>query len=86
MKIGRVEAMRRIKESKGKFFGTTFRKKNGELRTMNCRLKKEQPQIEVGYILVEDVNLTLKKKESTRIVNIQTLEKLTINGEVLKIK
>lgn len=86
MRITRIEALEKIKQSKGRFFGTTFRKKNGELRTMNCQLLKEQPQLSIGYILVEDTNLKLKKESAIRIVNIQTLVYLKIGGETYNIK
>ena len=82
MKIDRKDAEEMIYKTKGRFFGATFIKKDGTLRTMNCRLKvkkylkggtlKFNPS-EKGLVPVCDMAI-----KEYRMININTLQSLRI--------
>lgn len=78
--IGKKKALELIKGSKGRFFSVTFKKKEGEIRTLNVRYLKQQPN-ELGYVLLLDM-----KDKTPKNVNLQTLSQLKINNQILKIK
>lgn len=80
-----TDAVKLIKESKGKFFTVDFITKSGEIRKMNCRLGvkkhltgqglKFDPN-ELGYQVVFDA-----VKKQYRMINLQTILKLSINNK-----
>ena len=85
-RISRVKALDLMKGTSGKFFTATFIKKDGSRRDMNCTYRADQPTADLGYVLVEDTALRkVDPTRCTRSVNIQTLEKLKINGIVYRI-
>ena len=83
-KINRDTAKKYIYATNGKFFSAVFRKKNGEMRNMTCRLKVKKyvkgvgrrfkPQ-NMGYVGVFDIH-----KDGHRLLNLATLKRLQING------
>jgi len=78
--IGKKKALELIKGSKGRFFSVTFKNKEGEVRTLNVRYLKQQPN-ELGYVLLLDM-----KEKTPKNVNMQTLSQLKINNSTFKIK
>jgi len=74
--------------AKGQIFSAVFIKKNGDVRTMTCRLKvtKHLKGGELAYdaesrglLPVFDMN-----KQAYRTINVNTLVSLTINGQSYK--
>ena len=78
--IGKKKALELIKGSKGRFFSVTFKNKEGEVRTLNVRYLKQQPN-ELCYVLLLDM-----KEKTPKNVNMQTLSQLKINNSTFKIK
>ena len=84
-KINKDTAKRYIYETNGKFFSAVFTKKNGDKRLMNCRTKVKKyikgvglrfkPQ-DKGLMTVFDLT-----KGEYRFLNLNTLERLKINGQ-----
>ena len=82
--IDRDTAKKYIYKTNGKIFSAVFRKKDGEKRLMNCRTKvqkylkgvglKFKPQ-ERGLVTVFDL-----QKGAYRFINLETLERLKIQG------
>lgn len=77
-----------ILNTKGKFFSVVFRKKNGELRKMNCRigvkkhLKSNASATTAGYanyITVYDV-----VAKAYRTINLDTIREFRGSNTVLK--
>ena len=83
--ISTVVATELINKSKGKIFTVTFRKKNGELRKMNCRLGVSKGVNGKGM----NYNPTLKALKPVfdmqikewRMLNLETIRELNINKE-----
>lgn len=79
-----------IKSTQGRFFTVTFRKQNGELRKMNCRLGVKKHLKANGrpnptaaydnYITVFDV-----VAGGYRTINLDTITEFRGNGTVLKV-
>ena len=88
--INRTEAKQLIKDSKGLIFSTTFTKKDGSNRIMNARLgKKYTPTGKAAPYKAEDYNLLPAydmRKKAFRMININTLTKLSINANKYIIK
>ena len=85
MKIESKDVVDIINSSKGKFFSAVFIKKDGTLRTMNCRLgvKKYLKGGELrfspskkGLVVVFD-----RDKKEYRMININTTQSLKVNGK-----
>jgi hypothetical protein len=89
-KINRTTAKQYIYESKGQIFSVTFRKKNGEIRDMNCRRGVSK------YVTGEGlkfnpasrnlVNVFDMQKRAYRFININTLMQVRCNGNVYKVQ
>lgn len=81
MKINREQAASLIRNSKGKFFGVQFIKKNGEVRDMNARLgvKKGVTGKGLKYNPAEHDLITAfdMVKQNFRMINIATITKLS---------
>lgn len=87
--ITKATATEMINKSKGQIFTIVFRKKNGELRTMNCRLgvKKGvngngmsfEPST-MGYKPVFDMQV-----KDWRMINLNTLMCLKMNKRVYQV-
>ena len=88
--INRNKAKELIKESKGLIFAATFTKKDGSSRLMNARLgKKYTPTGKAAPYKAEDYNLLPAydmKIKAFRMININTLTKLSINANKYIIK
>ena len=85
MNIDTKDVVKIINSSKGKFFSAVFIKKDGTLRTMNCRLgvkkylkggKLRFSPSKKGLVVVFDVD-----KKEYRMININTTQSLKVNGE-----
>ena len=72
-----------------KIFTATFRKKDGSLRVMNCRLgvkkhlkggQKSYNDDDFNYLTVFDLN-----KKAYRTININTLKQIKANGKVIEL-
>jgi hypothetical protein len=71
---------------KGQIFSAKFTKKNGEIRDMVCRLKVKK-HLKGGELKFDAKARNLlpvfdMQKEAYRMININTLIRLKINGEV----
>jgi hypothetical protein len=85
MLISRVVATELINKSKGKIFTVTFRKKNGESRTMNCRLGVSKGVNGKGM----NYNPSIKALKPVfdmqikewRMLNLETIRELNINKD-----
>lgn len=73
-----------------KIFTATFRKNDGSLRVMNCRLgvkkhlkggQKNYKDEDFNYLTVFDLN-----KKGYRVINLNTLEQIKANGKVINLK
>ena len=82
--LARVHVEARLRETKGRFFGVTFRKKDASVRKMNARfgvtkgLKGGKNTVEKGenaYITAWD-----RQQEGFRTINMDTVTELNING------
>ena len=83
----RNEVLNKIKNSNGKIFNVVFIKKDGSLRSMNCRLGvkkgitgaglKFNPLLK-GLLPVFDM-----AKNAFSMINLETIQKLKIAGEDL---
>lgn len=80
--IGKTAALKLIQETKGRFFGVTFKKQDGKVRTMNAQYNSSTKLSELGYIKLNDRN----DKGQLKNVNLQTISKLTIKGQIYKVK
>ena len=85
MKVDSKDVLDIIKSSKGKFFSVIFIKKDGTLRTMNCRLgvkkylkggKLRFSPSKKGLVVVFD-----REKREYRMININTTQSLKVNGK-----
>lgn len=85
MLISKVIATELINKSKGRIFTATYRKKNGELRVMNCRLGVSKgvngkgmaydPSL-IGQKPVFDMQI-----KEWRMLNLETIRELNINKQ-----
>lgn len=73
-----------------KIFTAIFRKKDGSLRKMNCRLnvkkhlkggEKSYKDEDFNYLTVFDLN-----KNGYRTINLNTIEQIKANGKVINLK
>ena len=89
MQISKSKATDLIKGSKGKFIAVRFVKKNGEVRDLNGRMgvhkSKYAPLTGQGLAYNPDdyglVGIFAAQKKAYRMVNINTLSQLTVDGE-----
>lgn len=89
MQISKSKATDLIKGSKGKFIAVRFVKKNGEVRDLNGRMgvhkSKYAPLTGQGLAYNPDdyglVGIFDAQKKAYRMVNINTLSQLTVDGE-----
>ena len=89
MNISKAKATDLIKGSKGKFISVTFVKKNGEVRKMNGRMgvhsSKNAPLKGVGLAYNPNdyglVGIFDAQKKGYRMVNINTLSELIVDGQ-----
>tara|TARA_R110002153_G_scaffold15832_1_gene56335 strand:- start:241 stop:516 length:276 start_codon:yes stop_codon:yes gene_type:complete len=88
--INKTKAKQLIKESKGLIFAATFTKKDLSSRMMLARLgKKYTPTGKAAPYKAEDYNLLPAydmKIKAFRMININTLTKLSINANKYLIK
>lgn len=88
--IDKLEAYILMKKSNGKFFHAQFIKKNNELREMTCRLgvKKHLRGGELAYDPLAKKLLPVFDvvKKEYRMVNLETMQKLTIESETYLVK
>ena len=77
-----------VEQAGNSIFTATFVKKNGDVRVMNCRLnvKKHLKGGELKYDAKARNLLPVfdMQKKEYRMINISTLTKLKINGQVYK--
>ena len=89
MEISKAKATDLIKGSKGKFISVKFVKKNGEVRNMNGRMgvhkSPHAPLKGVGLAYNPDdyglVGIFDAQAKDYRMVNINTLSELTLDGQ-----
>ena len=76
-----------IESTQGKFFTVTFKKKSGELRTMNCRTGVKK-HLKGGVSTTSHINKYITVYEgaeaSYKNVNLETVTELVIQGEKIK--
>tara|TARA_R100000306_G_C4362297_1_gene135878 strand:- start:842 stop:1126 length:285 start_codon:yes stop_codon:yes gene_type:complete len=93
MNISKAKATDLLKGSKGKFVGVGFIKKNGEDRKLNGRMgvhkSKYAPLTGQGLAYNPDdyglVGIFDAQKKAYRMVNINTLYQLTVDGETYQV-
>ena len=89
MNISKAKATDLIKGSKGKFISVTFVKKDGEVRKLNGRMgvhnSKNAPLKGVGLAYDPNdyglVGIFDAQKKAYRMVNINTLSELIVDGQ-----
>jgi hypothetical protein len=83
--ISKVVAVELINKSKGRIFSVTFKKKDNTIRVMNCRLdvKKHLKGGELAYnpALVGLKSVFDMQSNEYRMINLETIKRLSINGE-----
>lgn len=85
--ISRTKALDLMKNNKGHFFTATFMKKDGSTRTINGQYLKDQGSSNLGYVKVkESGKLKTDPNDSTRQINLQTLQVLKIAGKTYKVR
>ena len=88
--INKHKAKELIKESKGLIFAATFTKKDGTQRIMNARLgKKYTPTGKAAPFKPSYYNMISvydMRKKGFRMINFNTLKKLSINANKYTIK
>jgi len=88
--ITQTKAKELIKQSKGLIFAATFTKKDGTQRIMNARLgKKYTPTGKAAPFKPSDYNMISvydMRKKGFRMINFNTLKKLSINANKYTIK
>lgn len=78
--ISRTKAIAMIDDNAGRFFTTTFMKKDGTQRTINGLVKKDN-KTKVGYIRMYSA-----QDKGYRSVDPRTISSLTINKQEFKVK
>lgn len=90
MEVKMLGAFQRIKETEGKIFSVQFVKKNGDIRDMVCRLGVTKGVTGVGMSYnPADHNLVTvfdMQKGEFRMINMETIIKMKLNGEVIYVK
>lgn len=88
--ITRAEAFRLMLNSDGKIFTTTFVKKNGEVRKMNCRrgVQKYVTGKGMAYNPAEhDLFVVFDmQKDQHRMINLKTMLAIKINGQEFQVE
>lgn len=79
-KISRTDMVDLLKNTSGRFFTVTWIKNNGEERSINARVSKNNFYSALGYIQMKT------SKGEIKLVNPTTLKKLTTNGVTYKVK
>jgi len=93
MKISKATAKDMIKGSKGKFVSVRFVKKDGDIRNLNGRVgvhkSKHAPLTGQGLAYNPDdyglVGIFDAQKKAYRMVNINTLSQLKVDGETYEV-
>lgn len=73
-----------LKSNAGKFFTVTFRKNNGEVRTLNCQhghFKGHDGENTCGHI---EKYLTVHTAEGFKNVNVETVIEVKMNGKTIR--
>lgn len=76
-KIGRTKVLDLIQGTNGRFFGVTFTKKDGTLRSMRCKVAKDVKPNVLGYVLVQAVG-----EDGSKFVNLQTISEVRTNRTI----
>ena len=85
MKVHRTKLYNLIQQNKGKIFSCVFIKKDGSIRTMNCRLGvkkyikgtgKPISNTSNSYVTVFDLAI-----DSYRVINVDTITNISIGGD-----
>lgn len=89
MKIDKKDVEQIIRGTKGKFFSAIFIKKDGTLRTMNCRLGVKK-YLKGGTLKFNPSNKGLVVvcdmiKKDYRMININTIQSLKIGRKVYNV-
>lgn len=83
--ISKVVAVELINKSRGRIFCVTFKKKDNSIRVMNCRLDVKK-HLKGGDIAYNPALKGLKsvfdmQKNEYRMINLESIKRLSINGE-----
>jgi hypothetical protein len=86
-KISKTEALKLLKESKGRFFTIFFTKSNNQERKINGTWIKDQKEKGLGNYIVRETKLlrSVKKDEWVKSFNINRLKTLKINKTEYKV-
>lgn len=79
-RIARTTAVRKIEDSKGKFFTATWETRNGNERTINCNYKAGSTT-RLGYMRVYS-----PKDKGYRSIDPRTLKEVKMEGIIYKIR
>lgn len=87
--ITQENAVKLIKSTQGRIFAVEFTKKDGSNRQMNCRLgvTKHLKGGELAYDPAEYDLMTVfdVKKNAYRMISIETLKKVIVDGEEYRV-
>jgi hypothetical protein len=73
-RISKTKAIELLNNTKGRFFGVTFTKKDGTERSMRCRVEGNLKISPLGYATLKDVS-----EDKPKSVNLQTLSEIRLN-------
>ena len=88
-KIDTTNAVKLIRATQGKIFTVSFIKKDGTLRKMNCRLGVTK-HLKGGELAFDPKEYDLipvfdLQKNAYRMINLDSLVEVTINGETFEV-
>lgn len=88
-KIDTTNAVKLIRSTKGKIFTVSFVKKDGTLRKMNCRLGVTK-HLKGGELAFDPKEYDLipvfdLQKNAYRMINVETLVEVSVNGESFEV-
>lgn len=88
-KIDTTNAVKLIRATQGKIFTVSFIKKDGTLRKMNCRLGVTK-HLKGGELAFDPKEYDLipvfdLQKNAYRMINLDSLVEITINGETFEV-
>lgn len=88
--ISRFKLLSLLDGLNGRFFGVTFRKRNGELRTMNARkgVRKfaKGGAKKIGLPWQPYITVWSRNDNGYRTVNLATVQEITANGNTYRVQ
>lgn len=85
-RISKKKAVEVLEATAGRFFTVEFKKKNGDLRVMNCQKVAGATVTKLGYLTVREAVLARSGQSAIRRLNMQTLKTIKTGGKLYKIR